>query len=305
MKAHLVFYIAVLFFSHVVMAKEIALSFDDAPTGSAYFSGQERTGKLIAGLKQSGVKQAAFFVIGKSVNAHSVPRLKKYQKAGHLLANHSFEHRLVEDIGREKYVEGISKTDQILAGLGEYKKWYRFPMLREGNDKKTRDNLRTLLDDLGYQNGHVTIDNYDWYLNQKFNEEMKISLGSSRSALAKWRKIYVDHVLRCLNHYDDLAIKSLGRSPKHVLLLHENDLAALFIADLVKELRKRKWKIISVEEAYSDPIYARRPNIVPAGNSLIYAIAKEKGIKGKLTDESESEVYWDEWLYRNGWKKLE
>ena len=44
--------------------KRIAFTFDDVPRGrGAFFTPDERTIRLIAGLHQAGVKQAAFYVV--------------------------------------------------------------------------------------------------------------------------------------------------------------------------------------------------------------------------------------------------
>ena len=59
------------------------------------------------------------------------------------------------------------------------------------------------------------------------------------------KKFYVETIMKSIEFYNELGTKNLSATPKHVLLLHENDLAALFISDLVKELRNKGWKIIS------------------------------------------------------------
>ena len=71
-----------------------------------------------------------------------------------------------------------------------------------------------------------------------------------------------------------MAKEVLGRSPKHVLLLHENDLAALFIKDLIKHIRESGGKIISPAEAYKDPIADFIPNVLMNNQGRIAAIAK-------------------------------
>jgi hypothetical protein len=37
------------------------------------------------------------------------------------------------------------------------------------------------------------------------------------------------------------------------------------------------WKLIDAEEAFSDPIFSAQPKITPAGESIIWAVAKETG----------------------------
>ncbi|MFM7378762.1 MAG: polysaccharide deacetylase, partial [Erythrobacter sp.] len=80
-----------------------------------------------------------------------------------------------------------------------------------------------------------------------------------------------------------LARRTLGRSPPHVMLLHETDLAALFIADLVAELRKDDWTIITADEAYGDAELAAAMPMVPhTSGTLTGMMAWERGVAPPL-----------------------
>src|SRR5690606_2491461 len=75
-------------------AREIALTFDDAPTpDSAIMSGDERTNKLIKALKYASVRDALFFIKADYIDEKTKTRLEKYTRAGFHLANHSYSHR--------------------------------------------------------------------------------------------------------------------------------------------------------------------------------------------------------------------
>jgi hypothetical protein len=63
-----------------------------------------------------------------------------------------------------------------------------------------------------------------------------------------------------------------------MLLLHETDLAALFIPDLVAALRKTGWRIVSADEAYRDPIGRLQPDVPSAQGTLTEALAWERGV---------------------------
>jgi hypothetical protein len=81
------------------------------------------------------------------------------------------------------------------------------------------------------------------------------------------------------------------------LLLHENDLAALFLDDLIRLLKDKGWKIISAEEAYNDPIAKEIPDVVFNGQGRVGAIAFARGRKPEtLIQRSEDEKYLDELL---------
>ena len=80
--------------SSTVHAREIALTFDDAPTpDSVLMTGAERTQKIIAALKKADVPDALIFVKAGYINSQTAERLTQYADAGFHLANHSFSHQ--------------------------------------------------------------------------------------------------------------------------------------------------------------------------------------------------------------------
>ncbi len=83
-------------------------------------------------------------------------------------------------------------------------------------------------------------------------------------------------------YYDDLARKVLGRPVKHTILMHYNLLNALFLGDLLDMFQEKGWKLIDAADAFKDPVFSATPNIVPAGESIIWALAKETGKFDKL-----------------------
>jgi peptidoglycan-N-acetylglucosamine deacetylase len=282
---------AFLIIPFFVSAQEIALTFDDAPTAdSPVLTGSARTERIITTLKEHQV-QAAFFVLTQQVTGSGRERLDLYARHGHLLANHSHSHRPIREIGTLAYIADIRKADSILSAYPAYIKWFRYPFLDEGKTVTARDSIRTALQGLGLKNGYVTVDNYDWYLNHLLNRARQDKKVINLPLL---REVYIEHVYNSIRFYDDVARKHLGRSPKHVLLLHENDLTALFLNDLITHLKKNGWKIISPRDAYQDPIATHVPDVLFNGQGRVAAIAREKGIPAReLVQDSEDEEYLD------------
>lgn len=151
---------------------------------------------------------------------------------------------------------------------------FRFPYLKEGESSQKRDELRSFLSTHGYSNGHVTIDASDWYINMRLLEKIK---SGEKVDYNKYRDFYLKHLWDRSQYYSDLARKNLGRDVKHTILLHHNLTTALFLGDLIKMYEAKGWKVIDADKAFSDPIYASLPKNIPAGESLIWALAKEKG----------------------------
>ena len=61
------------------------------------------------------------------------------------------------------------------------------------------------------------------------------------------------------------------------MLLHETDLAALYLSDLVTALKAKGWRIISADEAFADPIGQLQPDVPSAQGTLTEALAWEQG----------------------------
>lgn len=278
--------------------RRIALSFDDAPLADgALLSGVQRTDRLITALAEAGVEQAVFFVTtNKLAGPQAAERLRAYVAAGHVLANHSHTHPSLSRSAVPTYLADIELARSELAAFDGVRPWFRFPFLDEGRDKQRRDQLRQALTEAGLRNGYVTVDNYDWYLAARVEQAAKAGRGIDHEAL---RQLYVDMLVACAEFYDAIAQQTLGRSPAHVLLLHENDIAALYIADLVGALRGRGWQIIGIDEAYADPIAATQPATLFNNQGRVAAIAEAAGRpRRELVHESEDQSWIDAELTR-------
>jgi len=280
-------------------AREIAFTFDDAPTpDSALMTGQERTKRLIDVLVAAKVPDALFFVKAGYINSDTQKRLEHYAAAGFHLANHSFSHQSANQLGVNAYAEDAYKAHLVLKPFNNVLNYHRFPYLHYGKDLSEINQLQGLLTELGYKDGYVTIDNFDWYISSLITKaaEEKKTINYEKA-----RDFYVNSLYNSIEFYDAIAKKTLKRSPRHVLLLHENDAAALFVGDLVKHLRNKGWKIISPQQAYKDPIAKNFPQVLLHKQGRIAAIASSKSVPDvELRHPSENEHYLDQAFAKAG-----
>ncbi|MFC4292641.1 polysaccharide deacetylase family protein [Sphingorhabdus arenilitoris] len=267
-------------------ARRVALSFDDIPRGEgAFMTMDDRTDKIIAALKGSGAAQVVFFLnpckLSEAQGAGGEARIAAYVAAGHVIANHSCTHPQLSNSDTESYLADIDKAEAWLKGRPGYRPWFRFPYLDEGGaDKVKRDAIRSGLAQRGLTNGYVTADGSDWNLEQLTLDARAAGKDMDMKAL---RKLYVASQMSALDYHDELAQLTLGRSPAHVLLLHETDLAALFLPDLIAEMKRRGWAIISADEAFADPINKAMPDVPFAAGTLTGSMAWERDIAPPLS----------------------
>jgi len=260
--------------------KRIALTFDDAPRArGAFLSEDERTRLLIANLAAAGVDQAAFFVNpGQIDDADDERRIAAYVAAGHVIANHSATHPRLSRVEATAYLADIDAAEDWLRGRDGYRPWFRYPYLDEGQgDRAKRDAVRAGLDQRGLSNGYATLEAIDWFYEAAAKKAVADGHEIDRHAL---RDLYVQAHVEAAEFYDGLAREALGHSPAHVMLLHETDIAALWIGDLVQALRDRGWTIVSVDEAYADPVaaLAKTYDTPVAQGTLTEMVAWQKGL---------------------------
>jgi hypothetical protein len=140
-----------------------------------------------------------------------------------------------------------------------------------------------------YRNGAVTIDASDWYYDQRLNSRLKAQRDFD---VTLCRQPYLDHIWDRAQYYDQLSRDVLGRSVPHTLLIHYNLPNSLFLGNLVAMFYLQGWSVIDAEEAFSDKVFTRQPDTAPAGQSLIWALAKETGkFEGRLRYPGEDDVY--------------
>lgn len=263
--------------------KRIAFSFDDVPRRpGAFMTSDQRTQRLIAALRRSGVRQAAFFLtpghLDQPWGVGGEARIAAYVRAGHVIANHSYFHRSLSRIGPEAYLADLDRASAWLAGRRGYRPWFRYPYLdegtRQGADPAARDAVRAGLAERRLLNGYVTVDSYDWYLDDLANRARMAGQAMDMAAL---RDLYVEIVVDAAEFADRLAVATLGRRPVHVALMHETDLEAMFLPDAIAALRRRGWRVATMDEAYRDPIARVAPEARYLGGGRLTAIANAAG----------------------------
>jgi hypothetical protein len=69
-------------------------------------------------------------------------------------------------------------------------------------------------------------------------------------------------------------------------------LNVLFLGDLLRMFEDKGWRPIDAEVAFHDEVFRREPDTAPAGESLIWALAKETGrFETRLRYPGEDDVY--------------
>lgn len=255
---------------------KISFSFDDGSTQDSPNYKYEDWNRLLLETLDKHDIQAILFVKGISLdNPKGEVILETWNNAGHLIGNHTYNHPYYHSktVGLDSFQFELLKTDSLIMQYDNYVKIFRFPYLKEGNTIEKRDGFRWFLKQKSYINGHVTIDASDWYIDSRIRVELK----NNPNKLEVLKEFYINHLVDRAKFYDSLAYNLTGRRINHNILLHHNLAAALFLDDFIIKLKDLGWEIVNVIDAYEDKIYKMEVDILPAGESLIWSMAKKSG----------------------------
>ncbi len=270
-------FILLLGISRLFAQPYISFTFDDGSTSDMPGYTFEQWNKMILdNLDNAGLK-AIFYVKGENkTDTKGQFLLNSWNERGQRIGNHTFSHPDYndKDVTFEKFRGELLQNDSIINKLSNYIKLFRFPYLKEGDTREKVDQFRAFMKEQGYRNGHVTIDASDWYINGRLLKRLN---ENPKADIAGYRAFYLEHLFSRATYYEDLAVKLTGRHIHHTILLHHNLTSGLFLSDLIKMFREKGWKVMDAEEAYKDEIFMSEPKHLPAGESLIWSLAKESG----------------------------
>jgi peptidoglycan/xylan/chitin deacetylase (PgdA/CDA1 family) len=262
-------------------APQFSITMDDFQWQNAVkLTASERNDAILNSLHSHSIK-AALFVVGRNIEEPTGKQLlSAWDKAGHLIGNHTYSHRNYNAPATvvAEYLQDILRAEALLKDFPRFRKYFRFPMLKEGDTAAKRDAMRSFLAQHGYRTGHVTIDNSDWAIENRLSARLKKDAAAD---VKPYRDYYLEHMWERAEYYDSLAKRVLGRPVKHTVLVHFNLLNGLFLGDLIEMFKSKGWQPIDAEEAFGDPVFSAKPKIVPAGESIVWSLAKEKGTIAK------------------------
>jgi peptidoglycan/xylan/chitin deacetylase (PgdA/CDA1 family) len=270
---------------------EIAFTFDDSKTAQGgHRSWQEVNERILAALANHKVK-SVLFVCGMRVDSAAGHDLVgAWDRGGHLIANHSYSHFNLDEVTLAEFQADVLKNEPLITSYPHFTRLFRYPMFKEGNTVDKRDGMRSFLKERAYRIGRATVDASDWAISARLESRLE---HNATADVSGYRDFFLQHIWERTQYYHSLARQVVGRRPvRHTVLLHHNVLNALFLDDLVSLFVSKGWRPIDAEYAYADPVYDRQPQCLPAGESLIWGLAKETGrFESQLRYPGEDDVY--------------
>lgn len=272
------------FYCHLNASVEIALTIDDYPTEDGLIFSAENLAQALIDACERHRYKAAFFCIGNNcLSERGANLLLHLDNSQHFICNHSMTHTYLSSQSLSEFEKEIKQVQDILMPYKNMRKWYRYPFLDYGNKiaiggfYKKAFLSQQVLNRLGYSEGYVTINTYDWYLNARLSEAIKQGLFVDYKEL---KKLYIELLNSWCRYYINIYKKISFKKITHTLLLHANDLNALFLNDILRMLKDSGWKVVSPEQAFSDVSWRnevlKNPKMIPREPSNLDCLEIDK-----------------------------
>lgn len=200
------------------------------------------------------------------------PLLRMWLDAGLALGNHTAAHLDLNDAPVEQWLGDLRSCHDMLRDLtGRRRVWFRYPYLHQGPTPDRQRAALAALRELESPIAHVTIDNSDWILAVAYGNAVRAGDAARAAAIGA---AFVDHIVRAVRHYQQVAEDKIGRDVPHVLLLHANLLVADHVGRLLDRLSEEHgFRFVSLDAAQRDAIYDLEDGYTgPGGLSWLYRL---------------------------------
>ena len=279
-------------------AKSLAFSFDDGLNPALNAQAVAINQAILSTLGSNHLHAIIFPAITKIGDYDGLKLVAAWGQQGHLVGNHTYSHQSLNasSVSLQRFMADTAKAEILLNTLPGWTPRLRFPYLKEGDSVQKRDGMRQWLKQHHYQSGAVSIDASDWFYNLKYLQLLK---QQDTGKLEQLKQLYIRHLLDRAAYYDQLALQTLGRSPDHILLLHTSAINAAFLPDVILAFKQQGWQLVDAKTAFNDPVYRLQPAVLPAGESILWSLAKQQGITN-LRYPAEDSVYEEPLLKQAG-----
>jgi peptidoglycan/xylan/chitin deacetylase (PgdA/CDA1 family) len=250
------------------VGQKLAVTMDDLPLNGLLPPGVTRvetTKNVLAILKKRHVPPVYGFINAKKLegNADGAEALKLWA-AAEPVGNHSYAHMDLEQNTAEAFEREIEENEpalELLAGKGgpgDEWHWFRYPYLHEGDTVEKRRAIRAYLKAHGYRIAQVTLDWEDYLWNTAYAR--CVAKGDAKSI--EWlRSSYLNTASEFLDLGREQAKLIYGHEINYVLLMHLGAYSSTILPDALDLLKKKGFKLVTLEEAESDAAYEDDPDV--------------------------------------------
>jgi len=273
----------VLVLGGVGVAQKVAITFDDLPSNGMLPPGVTRVETardVLAILKKRHVPPVYGFLNAKKLegNPDGAEALKLWA-AAEPVGNHTYGHMDLEQNSAEVFEREIELNEpslELLDGGGKWH-WFRYPYLREGDTVEKRRAVRAYLKAHGYRIAQVSLDWEDYLWNTAY---ARCVAKHDEKSIAWLRSSYLNTASEFLDLGREQAQVIYGHEINYVLLMHLGAFSSTILPDALDLLKKKGFKLVTLEEAESDAVYEEDPDVgMHDAGTLLDQWMQVKGIK--------------------------
>lgn len=263
MEAVLLAFLLALFAGNCA-AQKLAITLDDLPQNGGLPPGVTRveiTKATVAVLKKRHVPPVYGFINAKKLEGSpDGAEALKLWAAAEPVGNHTYTHMDMEQNSAEAFERDIEEDEptlELLAAAGGDWHWFRYPYLHEGDTLEKRRAVRDYLKGHGYKIAQVTLDWQDYMWNGAY---ARCVARNDAKSIAWLRSSYLSTASAYLDFGREQAKLIFGHDINYVLLMHLGAFSSTIMPDALDLLKKKGFKLVSLEEAESDPAYQSDPD---------------------------------------------
>ncbi len=275
--------------------REVAITFDDLPKGGHLPSEnlkviQRVNQQILASLKAHRVPAIGFvnehkvFVRGE-VEAR-IAVLQMWLDAGMALGNHTFSHLNLYDTPLRRYQDDVIHGEVVTRWLqgNQFQRFcFRHPYLNTGPTRVVKESFEAFLKARNYTVAPATVDNSD----SVFSAVYATAKDHREEALSRRvRAAYLDFLDTKFEFFERLSRELLGYEVRQILLLHDNEINAECMDEIILKLQKRGYAFITLDQALQDKAYQIKDDYVgPGGISWLHRWTVSMGVPMRLSEE--------------------
>ncbi|MCK9424067.1 MAG: polysaccharide deacetylase family protein [Bacteroidales bacterium] len=266
MKQHFGFHLIILLFiinlSDLTYGQlSVAITIDDVPNTGKCQQDNFKSTLLLHKLDSLNIPVTIFITEGLVYKGDSV--VKNFELLNNwinrsytTIGYHSSKHSRYSDVGLDSFKIDVEKGSSLLRELalkyGKSIDYFRLPYNDLGKDSVQHVNIIRYLSSKKYKIAPFTVESADWMFNYiyEYYLEKKDSIKANEIA-----GNYIAKTLEYFDFFDSLALKIYGRPINQIYLCHDSRLNADYLPVLLNELKKKKYKVISFDEALQDNAY--------------------------------------------------
>jgi len=257
-------FLCVIWLSGACHAQKVAITMDDLPLNGFLPPGvtrAETTKNVLAILKKRHVPPVYGFLNAKKLegNADAAEAMKLWA-AQEPVGNHTYTHMDLEQNPAEAFERDMDENEPALELLTATDNWHwlRYPYLHEGDTVEKRRAVRAYLKARSYRIAQVSLDWEDYLWNTAY---ARCVAKNDAKSIGWLRSSYLSTASEFLDLGRAQAKLIFGHDISYVLLTHLGAFSSTILPDALDLLKKKGFKLVTLEEAESDPVYDADPDV--------------------------------------------